>query len=130
MEFIDAFDPDNGACERKFAFRSWTRIGASFEELGYRVHVTRTMADVRAFWERLPDARRQSIRMPPVQDVAYHPDVAPDDFVAFLATRTGDNSPSAMIGARRIWVERSLKEEMEDLTFWYGERAGEMRDQG
>ncbi|MBI1243938.1 MAG: hypothetical protein GC202_02945 [Alphaproteobacteria bacterium] len=130
MEFIDAFDPDNAACERKFAFRSWTRIAASFEELGYRVHVTRRMADVRAFWERLPDAKRQVIRMPPVQDVAYHPNVLPEDFIAFQATRAGDNAPTAMVGARRVWVERSLKEEMEDLTFWYGDRAEEMRKQG
>jgi hypothetical protein len=130
MEFIDAFDPDNAACDRKFAFRSWTRIATSFEELGYRVHVTRNMADVRAFWERLPDAKRQAIRMPPVQDVAYHPETAPEDFIAFLATRAGENTPTAMVGARRIWIERSLKEEMEDLTFWYGDRAAEMRAQG
>ncbi|MBL8808080.1 MAG: hypothetical protein JNN22_14635 [Rhodospirillales bacterium] len=130
MEFIDAFDPDNAACERKFAFRSWTRIASSFNDLGYRVHVTRNMADVRAFWSRLPDAKREAIRMPPVQDIAYHPHVGPEDFVAFLATRAGENTPSAMVGARRIWIERSLKEEMEDLTFWYGERAEEMRRLG
>ena len=35
MEFIDAFEPDKSACERKFAFRSWARINGSFETLGY-----------------------------------------------------------------------------------------------
>jgi hypothetical protein len=130
MEFIDAFEPDNSACERKFAFRSWARINGSFETLGYRVSVSRSMSDIRSFWERLPDERRAAIRMPPVQDIAYHPDVGPADFVAFIATRHGENRPSAMVGARRIWIERSLKEEMEDLTFWYGERAPEMRREG
>jgi hypothetical protein len=130
MEFLDAFEPERSACDRKFAFRSWARINGSFGALGYRVAVSRDMADIRAFWERLPEAKRQAIRMPPVQDTAFHPDVGPQDFVAFVATRIGEDAPCAMVGARRIWLERTLAEEMEDLTFWYGDRADEMRRQG
>ncbi len=130
MEFLDAFEPDKSACDRKFAFRSWAKINGSFGALGFHVAVTHDMADIRRFWEQLPDAKRATIRMPPVQDVAFHPDVGREDFVAFIATRMDDSAPSAMVGARRIWLDRSLREEMEDLTFWYGERAAEMRDQG
>jgi hypothetical protein len=130
MEFLDAFEPEKTACERKLAFRSWAKINGSFGSFGFRVTVSHEMADMRRFWENLPEAKRAAIRMPPVQDVAFHPDVERGDFVAFIATRAGEAVPSAMVGARRIWLERSLQEEMEDLTFWYGGRADEMRRQG
>ena len=61
MEFIDAFEPDKSACERKFAFRNWARIDGSFETLGYRVSVSRNRSDIRGFWERLPDEKRPDV---------------------------------------------------------------------
>jgi len=130
MEFLDAFDPDALACERKFAFRSWARLDASFARLGYKVRVSHDMAEIRRFWETLPDAQRGAIRMPPVQDVQFHPDVGPGDAAVFLATRVGDARPTAMVAARRIWLPDTLHEAMEDLSFWYGHRADEMRRQG
>jgi hypothetical protein len=129
MKFLDVFQsPDKSVLDPKLAFTRWLKLGAWFEEHGYDIDVSHKLSDVRTFWESLPEATRNKVRMPPAQDCAFHkPEES--DVIVFTASRPGEG-PVATIGMRRVWLDRSLAEMMTDLTFWYGDQAATMADHG
>ncbi len=131
LQFLDAFRPTEiGPADRKLAFRGWAALHAQVNRLGFKLTVSHDLGCVRRFWEALPEDRRAKIRMPPVQDTDFHPDVGPGDSVVVFATRDGETAPSCMIGSRRIWLRASMSDMMEDLSFWYGGQAERMHAEG